>query len=103
MTRTLVPQTRAQGWFWRLRAARSFSQPAAVRWNLGLWAWFAKRPTMYRLATRAGMGALSLLARGKGAFRSMPFAGGWIKGRDLPAPERGGTFMARYAKMQRGR
>jgi L-lactate dehydrogenase complex protein LldF len=33
----------------------------------------------------------------------MPFAGGWTKGRDLPAPEPGGTFMARYAKAQRTR
>jgi L-lactate dehydrogenase complex protein LldF len=31
----------------------------------------------------------------------MPFASGWTQGRDLPAPEPGGTFMARYAKMQR--
>ena len=46
--------------------------------------------------------SLPLLARGKGAFRSLPLAGGWTKGRDLPAPE-GGTFMTRYEKMQRER
>ncbi len=45
---------------------------------------------------------LGLLARGRGAFRSLPLAGGWTQGRDLPAPE-GGTFMARYAKQQRAR
>src|SRR5512139_58431 len=78
---------------WREREFERHLGPAAVRRNLGLWAWFARRPAMYRLATRAGIGALSLLARGKGAFRSMPFAGGWTKGRDLPAPEPGGTFM----------
>ena len=88
---------------WREREFERHLTPRAVRRNLGLWAWFAKRPGLYRLATRAGIGALSLLARGKGAFRTMPFAGGWTKGRDLPAPEPGGTFMARYAKMQRGR
>jgi hypothetical protein len=47
--------------------------------------------------------ALGLLARGKGTFRSLPLAGGWTKGRDLPAPEPGGTFMARYAKAKRAR
>ena len=55
---------------------------------------------MYRVATRLAIGALSLLARGRGAFASLPLAGGWTAGRDLPAPE-GGTFMARYAQMKR--
>ncbi|HZF76836.1 MAG TPA: lactate utilization protein LutB domain-containing protein, partial [Acetobacteraceae bacterium] len=75
----------------------------AQRNNLALWAWFAKRPQAYRMATRAAIGALGLLGRGRGAFRSLPFAGGWTKGRDLPAPEPGGTFMARYAKARRER
>jgi L-lactate dehydrogenase complex protein LldF len=30
----------------------------------------------------------------------LPLAGGWIDGRDLPAPE-GETFFARYARAQR--
>ncbi|MBR0677525.1 iron-sulfur cluster-binding protein [Roseomonas alkaliterrae] len=87
---------------WREREFERHLTPAAARRNLGLWAWFAKRPGMYRLATRAAVGALRLLGRGKGAFRSLPLAGGWTAGRDLPVPE-GGTFMARYARMQRGR
>ncbi len=49
------------------------------------------------------MGALSLLGRGKGAFRWLPLARGWTEGRDLPAPEPGGTFMARYSRAQRER
>ena len=85
---------------WREREFERHLSPASARAGLGLWAWFAKRPGMYRLATRAAIGALSLLGRRKGAFRSMPLAGGWTQGRDLPVPE-GGTFMARYAKMQR--
>jgi L-lactate dehydrogenase complex protein LldF len=85
---------------WREREFERHLTPTAARTNLRLWAWFAKRPGMYRMATRAAIGALSLLRGRKGAFRSMPFAGGWTKGRDLPAPE-GGTFMARYAKNQR--
>jgi L-lactate dehydrogenase complex protein LldF len=88
---------------WREREFERHLTPATVRRNLALWAWFARRPALYRAATRAAIGALGLLARGKGAFKAMPFAGGWTKGRDLPAPEPGGTFMARYAKAQRTR
>ena len=86
---------------WREREFERHLTPGALRTNLGLWAWFAKRPGMYRAASRLGIGALSLLARGKGRFRWLPFAGGWTEGRDLPAPEPGGTFMARYAKARR--
>ena len=86
---------------WREREFERHLTPGALRTNLGLWAWFAKRPGMYRAASRLGIGALSLLARGKGRFRWLPMAGGWTQGRDLPAPEPGGTFMARYAKARR--
>jgi L-lactate dehydrogenase complex protein LldF len=86
---------------WREREFERHLTPGALRTNLGLWAWFAKRPALYRAASRLGIGALSLLARGKGSFRWLPLAGGWTEGRDLPAPEPGGTFMARYAKAQR--
>ena len=86
---------------WREREFERHLTPGALRTNLGLWAWFAKRPGMYRAASRIGIGALSLLARGKGRFRWLPMAGGWTQGRDLPAPEPGGTFMARYAKARR--
>ncbi|WP_431266788.1 LutB/LldF family L-lactate oxidation iron-sulfur protein [Dankookia sp. P2] len=86
---------------WREREFERHLTPTAQRSNLNLWAWFARRPTAYRWATRAAIGALGLLGRGKGAFRSLPLAGGWTEGRDLPAPEPGGTFMARYSKAQR--
>jgi L-lactate dehydrogenase complex protein LldF len=86
---------------WREREFERHLTPAAIRTNLALWAWVARRPGLYRLATRAAVGALGLLGRGRGAFRSLPLAGGWTRGRDLPAPEPGGTFMARYARAQR--
>ena len=88
---------------WREREFERHLTPPAARSSLRLWAWFAKRPGAYHAATRMAIGALSLLGRGKGAFRSLPLARGWTKGRDLPAPEPGGTFMARYAKAQRER
>ena len=73
-----------------------------MRRAMALWGWFAKRPAMYRLATRLGAGTLKLLGRGRGAFHALPFAGGWTAGRDLPVPE-GRTFMAEYARRQRAK
>nr|WP_282571878.1 LutB/LldF family L-lactate oxidation iron-sulfur protein [Roseomonas acroporae] len=87
---------------WREREFERHLTPATVRRGLGLWAWFARRPAMYRAATRLAAGTLRLLGRGRGAFRALPLAGGWTGGRDLPVPE-GGTFMAEYRKRQRGR
>lgn len=85
---------------WREREFERHLTPSTIRANLGVWAWFAKRPALYRLATRAAVGALSLLGRGRGAFRALPLAGGWTAGRDLPVPE-GRTFMAEYARRRR--
>ncbi len=85
---------------WREREFERHLLPQALRSNLSLWAWFAKRPSAYRLATRAAAGLLGMMGRKKGRFRSLPFAGGWTNGRDLPAPE-GETFFARYAREQR--
>ena len=85
---------------WREREFERHLTPASVRSNLALWAWFARRPGAYRLATRLAMALLGLMGRRKGRFSWLPFAGGWTAGRDLPAPE-GETFFARYAREQR--
>jgi L-lactate dehydrogenase complex protein LldF len=85
---------------WREREFERHLTPAAMRRGLALWAWFARRPAFYRLATRAASLALSTMGRRRGRFASLPLAGGWTEGRDLPAPE-GDTFFARYAAAQR--
>jgi L-lactate dehydrogenase complex protein LldF len=85
---------------WRERAFERHLMPAATRTNLGLWAFFARRPVLYRLATRAATLGLGWMGRKTGRFNRLPFAGGWTDGRDLPAPE-GDTFFARYAREQR--
>ncbi len=85
---------------WREREFERHLSPASVRSNLALWAWFARRPGAYRLATRLGAWGLAMLGRRKGRLRRVPLAGGWTGGRDLPAPE-GDTFFARYARQQR--
>jgi L-lactate dehydrogenase complex protein LldF len=86
---------------WREREFERHLSPSAARTNLALWAFLAQRPTLYRLATRAAAKALSLWAGKKGRLSSLPLAGGWTEGRDLPAPE-GDTFFSRYARQQRG-
>jgi len=87
---------------WREREFERHLQPQAQRRNLALWAWFARRPALYRAATRAAMAALGVAGRKRGGFSRLPLAGGWTSSRDLPAPE-GETFFARYTREQRSR
>ena len=69
--------------------------PATVRGGLGFWAYFAKRPRLYGLATGLLSRALALIARRKGRFGWLPFARGWTSHREFPAPE-GATFQAQW-------
>lgn len=78
-------------------------QSANARYGLWIWAAFAKRPKLYHAATRAGVALLSRLGRARGSFRALPFAGGWTRGRDLPAPAGRSTFMELYARQQADR
>jgi L-lactate dehydrogenase complex protein LldF len=87
---------------WReVQFARGLTPPTA-RWGLKLWAFFARRPALYRAMTRTAMGVLGLLGRKAGRFRRLPLAGGWTVSRDLPAPS-GTTFMAAYQKSRGAR
>ena len=86
---------------WRDRSWREGLEPSATRWGVGLFAFLARRPRLYRLATAVGVRALRLLGRG-GWIRSLPLAGGWTGYRDFPAPP-GGTFMAQYRAHKKGR
>ena len=85
---------------WREREFERHLTPAAQRSNLAAWAFLARRPALYRIATRAAAWGLKILAGRRGRFARLPLAGGWTAGRDLPAPE-GDTFFARYARAQR--
>lgn len=82
---------------WREREFERNLSPAPVRAGLKFWGFFARRPTLYRLATRLAMTGLSLIGRRKGRFSKLPLAGGWTGGRDFAAPQ-GDTFQARWAK-----
>jgi L-lactate dehydrogenase complex protein LldF len=87
---------------WREREFERHLSPPAMRYGLSFWAFFARRPALYRLATRAAMLALGLAGRRSGRFARLPLAGAWTRGRDFPAPE-GDTFFAQYAARSRSR
>jgi L-lactate dehydrogenase complex protein LldF len=87
---------------WRERLFEAHEASVASRWGLAVWAFFAKRPALYRAATALAMRALGTLGHGKGRFRRLPLASGWTGTRDLPAPE-GETFMTLWVDRQKGR
>jgi L-lactate dehydrogenase complex protein LldF len=87
---------------WREREFERHLQPPTMRYGLAFWAMFAKRPALYRLATRAAALALGFAGRKTGKFTKLPLAGGWTEGRDFPAPE-GDTFFARFAAAQKAK
>jgi L-lactate dehydrogenase complex protein LldF len=87
---------------WREREFERHLMPATVRSGLKVWGFLAKRPALYRLATRIAMGTLGLFGRRRGRFKWLPMARGWTKYRDLPAPQ-GETFQARWQRERKGR
>ncbi len=84
---------------WREREFERNLTPAAARYGLSFWAWFAKRPALYRFAASFGIPVLALLGGFKKRIGWLPLAGGWTKYRDLPAPE-GRTFMQAWAQRE---
>ncbi len=80
---------------WREREFERHLSPATVRGGLAFWAFFAKRPRLYGLATSMAARLLALIGRHKGRFRWLPFAGGWTRYREFPAPQ-GATFQAQW-------
>jgi L-lactate dehydrogenase complex protein LldF len=80
---------------WREREFERHLSPATVRSGLALWAYFAKRPRLYGFATGIAARMLAALGGRKGRFRWLPFASGWTRHRDFPAPQ-GATFQAQW-------
>jgi L-lactate dehydrogenase complex protein LldF len=82
---------------WREREFERHLSPATVRWGLGFWSFFARRAWLYGTATRLTTMLLSAFGARKGRFRWLPFARGWTRHRDFPAPE-GDTFRGLWKK-----
>ncbi len=87
---------------WRDKAHDEKVVPTAQRFGLGLWVLLARRPKLYHLAMSVGMPLLAAFAGSRGRFRSLPFAGGWTRHRDLPAPQ-GRTFQQQWRARRFGR
>ena len=80
---------------WREQEYEQKLTPPAQRRGLALWAWLARRPALYRMATGVAARVLARAGRRRGAFSRLPLAGGWTDARDMPAPE-GATFQAQW-------
>ncbi|MDP5072260.1 MAG: 4Fe-4S binding protein, partial [Congregibacter sp.] len=59
-----------------------------ARWRLGmlLHTWLVQHPKLYHLFTRISVAVMYRLGRRSGVIHKLPFAGGWLKARDLPTP-----------------
>lgn len=82
---------------WREREFERHLSPKAVRFGLAFWAFFARRPQLYHRLMGVKMRLLAAFGRNQGRFNALPFAGGWTKHRDFPAPE-GKTFQQLWAE-----
>ena len=80
---------------WREREFEGHLSPGSARIGLGLWAFMARRPRLYQLATGIQMRMLSWMGRRRGRLSTVPLAKGWTKYRELPAPQ-GRTFQSRW-------
>jgi L-lactate dehydrogenase complex protein LldF len=75
---------------WRAREHASGLAPKSFVAGLGLWAFFARRPALYRAVTGIAARVLKAIG-GKGHIPALPLPRGWFAVRDLPAPQ-GRTF-----------
>ena len=70
-------------------------RPKAERLGLTVWAFVAKRPALYRLATKIGVRFMRMMAGNRKTISKLPFASGWTDHREMPAPS-GKTFRELY-------
>ncbi|HJU70626.1 MAG TPA: LutB/LldF family L-lactate oxidation iron-sulfur protein [Paucimonas sp.] len=75
-------------------------RPGVEYAGFAVWAYFAKRPRLYRLATRIGVRVLKLMGGRRKSISTLPFVHGWSDNREMPAPS-GKTFLEQYQQRQR--
>lgn len=81
--------------YWRAREYADGLAPKAMVAGLGVWAYLAKRPRVYRLAAGIAARVLKLLSR-NGRVHALPVMRNWFAVRDFPAPQ-GKTFRELWA------
>ena len=84
---------------WREKSWAQGLEPQTQRQMIGLWAFAANRPALYRLGTRLAIKAIRLFAKG-GWIGKLPLASGWTRYRDFPKPARR-TFFEEYQAQKR--
>jgi L-lactate dehydrogenase complex protein LldF len=75
---------------WRAAEYAQGLAPKSITFGLGLWAFAAKRPALYRLGASLMARLLKVLGR-SGTVHALPVMQGWFAVRDFPAPK-GKTF-----------
>ncbi|MGF1477146.1 MAG: lactate utilization protein B [Geminicoccaceae bacterium] len=80
----------------RVKSWRQQLVDKPTRYGMGLWALFARYPTLYRLGTSLALTGLRLLRGQRTRLRSVPLAEGWTRSRDLP-PLPARSFFSQYA------
>jgi L-lactate dehydrogenase complex protein LldF len=79
---------------WRAVEYAGGLAPKAITRGLGLWAFAAKRPALYRFGARFAARVLRWMGRG-GLVRALPVKNGWFAVRDFPVPQ-GRTFQEQW-------
>jgi L-lactate dehydrogenase complex protein LldF len=85
----------------RTREYEAKLTPPRARLALAVWSFLARRPELYHFVSRWAIKGLGWLGRRRGGFKQFPFASGWTRVRDLPAPQ-GETFQAAWRRRGRG-
>jgi len=79
---------------WRAAEYAQGLAPKSITFGLGLWAFAAKRPALYRVGASVMARLLKLLGPG-GTVIALPVLKGWFAVRDFPAPQ-GKTFLSQW-------
>jgi L-lactate dehydrogenase complex protein LldF len=85
---------------WRKKSWRGEMEPVATQRAIGIWAFAASRPKLYRAALAVALPLMRRFAKG-GWISNLPLASGWTAARDLPKPP-AASFMAQYARRKGG-
>lgn len=65
----------------------AFENGYSSNFSVKVWGFIATRPGLYRLVMKMAIPLAKTMAGKKGYLKSLPFFGGWFKGRTLSAPE----------------